>query len=404
MEMKRLDLSLDNAEIAFAHKSNGELKRANFLFSLMSSNMLVKLGTSLIPFAFKIKLPVKWMVKSTIFRQFCGGETLNDCAVTIGKLSDSHVDSILDYGVEGKQTDEDFDRATEEFLKAIQFAKANRHIPFISLKVTGLAKFLLLEKVNRQEQLSEGEIVGWNRVKGRIHRIAKAAHDANISLMIDAEESWIQLPVDMLAEEMSKFYNKERATVFNTIQLYRHDRLAFLKESFQKAKSDNYILGVKLVRGAYMEKERERAAIMKYTSPIQVSKEASDRDYNFAIDFCMENISDISFCVASHNEYSNLYATKLIEQKGLPHNHPHLCFSQLYGMGDHITFNLANAGYNVSKYVPYGPVKDVIPYLMRRAQENTSVSGQTGRELSLVRKELKRRKTQDARQKTPDKL
>ena len=385
-------LSFDHTENAFAYKSDKELRKSNFLFKLINNNMLVNIGTRLTPLAFNLHLPINSIVKSTIFNHFCGGENLNESLSVIEKLARFNVGTILDYGVEGKQSDKDFDHAVEEFIKAIKFAGGNKNIPFLSLKITGIARLSLLEKIAGNESLTEPETVEWNRVKGRMHRICKCAFDNGKSMMIDAEETWIQQPVDDLVEEMSRFYNKERAVVYNTIQHYRHDRIAFLKTALLKAHSEKYILAVKLVRGAYMEKERARAKKMNYPSPINPDKASTDKDYNEGVQFCLTNLNDISFCVASHNENSNLLAANYLLEKNLPANHPHVHFSQLLGMSDHITFNLAKAGFNVTKYVPYGPVKDVVPYLMRRAQENTSVSGQMGRELSLLKKEIARRK------------
>ena len=385
-------VSFENTEIAFSYKSNKELKKAAWLFKMMNQGWLVKIGTRLTPLAFKLRLPIKSIVRSTIFEQFCGGETLEKCVPTTEKLSKYQVETILDYGVEAKLTDEEFDKSMNEFLKGISFAKQNHHVPFISVKVTGVGAFDLLEKLHSKKTLTDAEVLSWNLVKGRMHRIAKAAHDANIGVMIDAEETWIQDPIDELTMELMKFYNKESPVIYNTFQLYRTDRLDFLKSSFEKSKAENFILGAKLVRGAYMEKERRRAGEMNYSSPIQPDKISADRDYNAALEFCFENMGGISFCVASHNEYSSMLAAEIAEKKNIVPSHRHLHFSQLYGMSDNITFNLAHAGYNVTKYVPYGPVKDVVPYLMRRAQENTSVAGQSSRELLLIRKELKRRR------------
>ena len=224
-----------------------------------------------------------------------------------------------------------------------------------------------------------------------MREICQAAADSRIGVLVDAEESWIQNTVDALTMQMMDAFNRDRVVVYNTIQLYRHDRLAFLKHSYEAAHEKGFVLGAKLVRGAYMEKERKRADQLSYPSPIQPNKEATDRDYDLGVTFCIQHIEDIALIVASHNENSNLLAARLLEQRNLPLNHPHVHFSQLYGMSDNITFNLAKAGCPVSKYLPFGPIKDVIPYLMRRAQENSSVSGQTGRELGLIKKELKRR-------------
>ena len=392
METNPKKFSFENTEIAFAYKTDKELRKANFLFNLININWLVAIGTRLTPLAFKLRLPIKAIVKSTIYDHFCGGETLTESNKVIDKLSRFNVGTILDYGVEGKVSDEDFDHATDEFITAIKFAGTNKNIPFLSLKVTGIARFALLEKIAASEKLTEPDLVEWNRVKGRMHRICKCAMENGKSMMIDAEETWIQKPVDDLVEEMSRFYNKERAVVYNTIQHYRMGSVATLKSFFEKAQAGNYLLAVKLVRGAYMEKERARAAEKNYPSPINADKAATDNEYNTGVEFCLQHLDRISFCVASHNERSNMLAANFLIEKNLATNHAHVHFSQLLGMSDHITFNLAHAGFNVTKYVPYGPVRDVVPYRMRRAQENTSVSGQMGRELSLLKSELKRRR------------
>lgn len=385
-------VSFENTEIAFSYKSNAELKKSVLMFSLMNQNWLVKIGSRLTPVAFQWKLPIHGLVKATIYEQFCGGETLAECEPVTQKLAKYNVATILDYGVEAKETNEEFDKGISEFLRAIAFSKENHHIPFISIKVTGIAAFALLEKLHAKQTLTDAEILDWNLVKGRLHKVCKAAHDAGTGVMLDAEETWIQDPVDELAMEMMKHYNKEKAVVYNTLQMYRTDRLDFLKKSLEQAKSGGFVLALKLVRGAYMERERRRAVELNYESPIQPDKAASDRDFDAAVTYCMENIDRISCCVASHNEKSSLLAAELAAKKGIPASHSHLHFSQLYGMSDNITFNLANAGYNVTKYVPYGPVKDVVPYLMRRAKENTSVKGQSSRELLLLKKEINRRK------------
>jgi proline dehydrogenase len=349
-------------------------------------------------------LPIKGIIRNTIFKQFVGGETLEETSQVAQRLGKFDVQVILDYGVEGKEGEENFDHACEEFIRVIQYAATQRNMPFMSIKVTGFARFALLEKLDaaatnksgfegrvHTEVLDEAEKAEWQRVVNRMERVIGAASESNVGVLVDAEESWIQDPVDALTMQMMAKYNKGKVTVYNTIQLYRHDRLAFLKDSFRQAALQGFVLGAKCVRGAYMEKERKRAAERGSASPIQPDKASSDRDYNAAIEFCIEHIDRVSLIVASHNEHSNLYAGQLLDQKKLPHNHPHIHFSQLYGMSDNITFNLAKAGFPVSKYLPFGPIDDVVPYLMRRAQENSSVSGQTGRELGLIRRELKRR-------------
>lgn len=401
-------ISFDNTEFAFEYKSDEQLKKAQFLFSMMGKPWLVSVGTRLAPWSIRAGLPVKGVIRKTIFSQFVGGETLEETAVVAKRLGEYNVQVILDYGVEGGDDGElGFDNSTDEFIRVINYAATQPNIPFMSIKVTGLARFALLEKLDTNMHAAEGTLMKrflrsvdelspkekeeWHRVRLRMMRICEIAAQKKIGVLIDAEETWIQDPVDALTILMMDTFNKNRCVVYNTLQHYRHDRLQFLKDSHAAAVERNFVLGAKLVRGAYMEKERKRAAEKGYPSPIQPDKESSDRDYNEGVAFCIEHIDRIALIVASHNEYSNLYATQLMQQKGLSLNHPHLHWSQLYGMSDNITFNLAHAGCSVSKYLPFGPIKDVIPYLMRRAQENTSVKGQTGRELGLIKKELERR-------------
>jgi len=401
-------ISFDNTEFAFEYKTDQQLKKAKFLFSLMGKPWLVKTGISLAPWSLKVGLPVKGLIRSTIFQQFVGGETLDETATVAKKLSEYHVQVILDYGVEGKEGEENFDHACDEFIKVITYAATQPNIPFMSVKVTGLARFGLLEKLDSMMSHNEGTLMRrylkaiddlpaqekeeWHRVRHRLMRICETAAQKNIGVLIDAEETWIQDPVDALTMLMMDTLNRNKVVIYNTLQHYRHDRLQFLKDCYAAAEERKFILGAKLVRGAYMEKERQRAADKGYPSPIQPDKESSDRDYNDAVKFCIDHIDRIALIVASHNEHSNFFAVQLLQQKGLPLNHPHVHWSQLFGMSDNITFNLAHAGCSVSKYLPFGPIKDVIPYLMRRAQENTSVKGQTGRELGLINKELMRRK------------
>ncbi|MGZ5218866.1 MAG: proline dehydrogenase family protein [Chitinophagaceae bacterium] len=401
-------ISFDNTEFAFEYKTDKQLKKASFLFSLMGQPWLVKLGTRLGPWSIRAGLPVKGIIRNTIFAQFVGGETLEETSVVAKKLGEYKVQAILDYGVEGGDDGEHgFDHATQEFIRVIKYAGTQANIPFMSIKVTGCARFGLLEKMDELmhtasgtlmkrflkvvDQLPAEEKEEWHRVRRRMMQICEAATEKKIGVLVDAEETWIQDPVDALTILMMDTFNKERVVVYNTIQHYRHDRLQFLKDSYEAAEERKFILGAKLVRGAYMEKERKRAEEKNYPSPIQPDKESSDRDYNAGVAFCIDHLDRISLIVASHNEYSNLFATQLLQQKGLPLDHAHIHFSQLYGMSDNITFNLAHAGCSVSKYLPFGPINDVIPYLMRRAQENTSVKGQTGRELALIKKELERR-------------
>ncbi|MFT3704436.1 MAG: proline dehydrogenase family protein [Agriterribacter sp.] len=405
---EEMTISFDNTQNAFEYKTDKELKKAKFLFSSMGYASLVKLGTRITPWAIKVGLPIKGIIRNTIFDQFIGGETLEETAQVAKKLGAYKVSVILDYGVEGGESGEEaFDHSMQEFIKVINYAATQTNIPFMSIKVTGFARFELLEKLDSSvadnqgslmkryakavETLTEEEKAEWQRVQDRMEKICATAAEKKIGVLVDAEETWIQDPVDVITILMMAKFNKKEAVVYNTIQLYRHDRLAFLKDSLEAAELKDFLLGAKLVRGAYMEKERKRAETLNYASPIQPDKETCDNDYNKALSFCVEHINKIALIVASHNEYSNLLATRLLIQKGLSLHHPHIHFSQLYGMSDNITFNLAKAGCSVSKYLPFGPIKDVVPYLMRRAQENSSVAGQTGRELALINKEIKRR-------------
>ena len=346
----------------------------------------------------KTGLPINGIIRSTIFQQFVGGETLEETAKVGKVLGQFDVDVILDYGVEGKESEESFDAATEQFIKVIEYAATQPNIPFISVKITGIARFGLLQKLHEAPRLRSGihdhetEEQEWENVKDRLYHICEVASEKNIGVLIDAEESWIQDPIDRLVMEVMQEFNKEKPIVFNTIQLYRHDRLSFLELSHKIAKQQGFILGVKLVRGAYMEKERKKANDSNRKSPIQIDKQSTDNDFNAAVSYCIKNIETIATIIASHNEASNLKAYDMLVEQNIATNHKHIHFSQLYGMSDNITFNMAAVGCNVSKYLPFGPIRDVIPYLMRRAQENSSVSGQTGRELTLIKRELSRRK------------
>jgi len=410
MSNSALPINFNNTEKAFAYKTDRDLKRARFLFSVMQFAPLVKLGTQITPWAIKSGLPVKGIIKNTLFKQFVGGETLEETVGVADMLEKFNVQVILDYGVEGGEGDEDkYQAEANYFIKVIQFAATRKNIPFISIKITGLVSSLLLEKLDttlsansveplvtrftsKLEQLSQEEKGQWEQLIARTVRLCQAASYAGIGIMIDAEESWIQDAIDVVATQMMAQFNLGKVVVYNTIQLYRSDRLSYLSEALQEAEQAGYLAGLKLVRGAYMEKERARAMELGYPSPIQPSKESTDMDYDAAVTICMTKIELVSIIIASHNEKSNLLAANESRSKHLSAKHPHLHFSQLYGMSDNLTFNLADAGYNVSKYLPFGPVHEVIPYLMRRAQENSSISGQTGRELELIKREFARRK------------
>ena len=386
-------ISFEDTKIAFSSKSNSDLNWSYRLFKLMGKPWLVKFGKVATNVAFTLHLPIQGMIKKTIFKQFCGGESIQDCDAKIEDLNAFNVGTILDYSVEGKTTIADLESTKNEIIATIERAKQTNAIPFSVFKVTGLSRFELLEKANEGvEHLSAEEKAEFAQVIQRVDQICKRAYDLDVPVFIDAEDSWIQDGIDRMANAMMAKYNTEKAIVYNTIQMYRHDRLAFLKVSHETAKNKRYKLGVKLVRGAYMEKERERAAEKGYPSPIQPDKAATDRDYDLALEYMVRHLNDIAICAGTHNENSSAYLANLLEENNISKTHPHVYFAQLLGMSDHISFNLSHAGYNVAKYVPYGPIKEVMPYLIRRAEENTSVAGQMGRELSLILKEKARRK------------
>jgi len=390
--MESPPIYFDDTEVAFSYKSDTELKKANFIFSIVNNPTTSSIATTLAKVSLALKLPVKGLIRSTVFKHFCGGETIDQSDKTIEALFKFSVGTILDYSAEGEKNEAGFEKTDQEIINTIAKAKGNPAIPFSVFKTTGLAAFDLLEKVHARAKLSGEETEAWQRVRQRVDRICKKGFECNVPVLIDAEDSWIQNPIDELTYEMMAKYNRERAIVFNTYQMYRADMLGNLKNALQEATRQNYYLGAKLVRGAYMEKEAERAIKLGYPNPIHPSKEATDEAFNLGLAFCIENRNRISLVCGSHNQYSNQYLASLIETHGLKHNDPHVWFAQLMGMSDNISFNLAKVGYNVAKYVPYGPVELVMPYLLRRAAENTSVAGQSSRELSLIRKELRRRR------------
>lgn len=363
------------------------------LFKVISSPIIVKIGKGLMLFALKLRLPVNFIVKKTIFKQFCGGETISECTSTIQSLGSQGIGTILDYSVEGKTNEDDFDKTTDIIIDTIKKANTEKNIPFAVFKITGISKFSLLEKASQKDkQLNTSETEELAKIEARILKICKTAHELNVPVFIDAEESWVQDIIDTWAFEMMCLFNTEKTIVYNTIQMYRHDRLNFLKTCLKQAFDHNVNYGVKLVRGAYMEKERERALEMNYPSPIQINKKATDNDYNVAQDFILENIKQFTLVAGTHNEESSMQLAKHLEKYGIQKGDSRIYFAQLLGMSDHISFNLSNEGFNVAKYVPFGPVKEVMPYLLRRADENTSVAGQTGRELGLIVTEKNRRK------------
>jgi len=385
-------VSLHNTEIAFSYKTDEELKTAYLIFSAINLPLLTKAGTKLVKIALKLKLPIRGILKKTLFRQFCGGESIDSCEATIKQLAYHRVRTILDYSAEGSDDEKSFEHVTQETLKTIQKAAEDENLPFCVFKPSGIASTRLLEKIQRGQSLTSEEEAAFERVRLRMDTLCKAAYDANKCILVDGEESWIQDVIDELVDEMMRTYNKKRAVVYNTYQMYRSDMMANLKKAFQKAATRQYFLGVKLVRGAYMEKERERAEDRGYPDRIQPNKEATDDAYNRALRYCVNNKQRIYMVSGSHNEYSNQYLVLLMQKHSLKPNDTRFYFSQLYGMSDNISFNLAHAGYNVAKYVPYGPIQLVMPYLFRRAEENTSVAGQSSREFRMVKSELQRRK------------
>ena len=384
-------IDFNNSEIAFRNKSNAELRQAHLLFKVMNNAGLVKTGKHLLNLAFAIRFPVNGIIRNTIYKHFVGGTSIADCARTIEKLAARNVGTILDFAVEGEERDELFDATCAEVIRTVEFAQHNKNVPFSAFKITGIGRFDLLAKVSEGAALTDEEKAEYRRVCDRVESIFKRGYELGVPVLIDAEHTRIQPVLDDLVMEMMAKYNQEKAIVQNTYQMYRHDAIERLKQHHREALAGGFKFGLKIVRGAYMELERARAAEMGYPSPIQPDKPATDHDFDEIIRYFVDNIDTINFMVATHNENSSQLLAQLIDERGLPHNHPHIYFSQLYGMSDHLTFNLAEKGYNVVKYVPYGEVKTMMPYLFRRAEENTSVKGQSSRELRLIEKEIKRR-------------
>ncbi|MFX0557073.1 proline dehydrogenase family protein [Maribacter sp. CXY002] len=387
-----MDRIFENTATAFALKTDSELERAYFLFKMIANEPLVKMGTLMTNFAIKAHLPVEGLIRATVFDHFCGGVSEEDCLPIVDRMYEKGVSSVLDYSVEGKEEEDPFDNATKMILKILDFVKEKKAIPFAVFKPTGFGRFALYQKVSEKKDLTSNEKAEWSRVVSRFDRVCKKAHDLEVSLLIDGEESWMQQAADDLVEDMMRKYNSKKAIVFNTLQTYRWDRLPYLKELHQRAVKDGFKVGVKVVRGAYMEKENDRAKEKGYPSPICESKLATDENFNDTIAYMLNDLDTFSLFAGTHNENSCYRLMELMDDKGMDKNNESIWFGQLYGMSDHISFNLASAGYNVAKYLPFGPVRDVMPYLIRRAEENTSVAGQTSRELSLLKKERKRRK------------
>lgn len=389
-----LEISFENTAIAFAYKDDKALRRAYLLFSLLASPTLVGISNGLFRISHRLGIPLGWIVKPTVYRHFVGGETLEECAPTVNLLANYRVKSILDYSIEGTESEAEIEAALEETLQSIRNAAGNKDIPFAVFKPTAFTTSHILEKASSGAVLSEGEKKEAEKFRQRIKRLCQEGHSLGVRILIDAEDSWYQAFIDQVVTEMMEEFNKEKAIVFNTLQMYRRDRLDYLRKAHEESKKKKYFYGVKFVRGAYMEKERKRAWKMDYADPIQPDKASTDRDYDAALKYAIENIENIEVFNGTHNEKSSLFLANLIQEKGLKPDDNRIWFSQLYGMSDHISFNLAHHGFNVAKYVPYGPVRSVMPYLIRRAEENTSIAGQTSRELKLLRKERTRRKNE----------
>ncbi|GGX02323.1 proline dehydrogenase family protein [Aquimarina muelleri] len=383
----------DNTETAFALKSDSELERAYFLFKMISNEPLVRIGTAVTNFAIKAHLPVEGLIRATVFDHFCGGVSEEDCLSVVDKMYDKKVCSVLDYSVEGKEEEIQFDAVLNKTLKLLEFADEKEAMPFGVFKPTGFGRFLVWQKKTEGIPLTESEEKEWKRIKERFDMVCKKAYDCDVALLIDGEESWMQDAADDLVTEMMRKYNKEKPIVYNTLQLYRHDRLEYLKKLHEEARVYDFKIGVKIVRGAYMEKENERAKEKGYPTPICKDKQHTDENFNETMRYILNNLNDISVFIGTHNENSSYIAMELMEELGIAKNDFRVWFGQLFGMSDHISFNMSEAGYNVAKYLPFGPVRDVMPYLIRRAEENTSVAGQTSRELNLLSQEKKRRKS-----------
>lgn len=384
-------ISFEDLEQAFAHKSDWQLRKAYGLFSLFKYNTLVNIGGRATQLALKLHMPIQPFVKHTIYEQFVGGESLKQVERTVNQLGAHNVKSILDWGGEGKTTEADFDRTLQQHLKTLDYVQHNNHVKLVAVKITGLGRFDLLARVHRGDTLLSREEKEYERIKERLHQLCERAEQVKTGIFFDAEETWIQAALDDLIEEQMRHYNKERAIVYNTYQLYLKDRFNDLKAHYEKAEKEGYWLGAKLVRGAYMEKERDRAEDKGYPSPVHEDKASVDLEYNTALVYCLDRFGRIALCAATHNEYSCMFLADEVSKRNFPNDHKYVFFAQLFGMGDHITYNLARSGFTAAKLIPYGPVKEVVPYLVRRAQENSSVQGQVGRELTMITREMKRR-------------
>lgn len=387
-------LDFSNTQIAFAYKSDSDLRLAQILFSAINSKVLVQVLKGATDVAMYVRMPVGWAVKPTLYRQFVGGETLEESSKNIKSLYESHITSVLDYSAEGGDSVADIENAFAETIRSIEFAaKHPKQISYTVFKPTAMTTDNILRKANFGKPLSSGEQIDYDAFLKRIDILCKTSFDLGVRILIDAEDYCYQNEIDRVALEMMKKYNKQRAIVFNTLQMYRHDRMSYLETIYKQSVNENFYLGIKFVRGAYMEKERARAEEGGYPSPICSTKELTDINFDTALEFTVSHIDRIETFCGTHNEKSNLYLTSLLEKYDVAKNDARIFFAQLYGMSDNITYNLAYEGYNVSKYIPYAPVDKVLPYLIRRAEENTSMAGQTSRELYYINKEIERRRS-----------
>lgn len=383
----------NNTKGAFSLKTDKELNDSIFVFRMMSRSWMVSMGSWLTKISLKFHLPVKGLIKRTIFQQFCGGETREECIPVMERMIESRVHTVFDYASEIREKGEAaFNKDLQNQLEIAEFAKDRKEIPFLAIKPTNLGAFSVWAKISSGKQVDEEEQKSWENIRNRFEVLAEKIFELGLCLQIDAEETWTQEAVDGLVEDLMRKYNKERAVIYNTVQCYRWDRLQYVKDLHERAKKEGFKIGLKMVRGAYMEKENERAKRMKYPTPICEDKEATDVNYNAVLHYCIKHLDDFAIYIGTHNEVSSYLAMQLMDQSGIARNDNRVWFSQLYGMSDHITFNLALNGFNAAKYMPFGKVDEVIPYLIRRAEENTSVKGQTGRELALLLEEKSRRK------------
>ena len=389
--MSENDIDFNDTSIAFAGKTNWQLRKAKFIFETMKKPWMVTLGTRLTLEALKLHLPVKGLIRGTLFQQFCGWESIEKCRDTIDQLGKFNVQTILDYSVEGQETEESFDRTLQEALRVVEFAHGEKNIAFCVIKLTGLGSAVLMEKRQQRQNMSQEEEIQYEKFEKRAHQLAAAAAEKGLKFMIDAEESWIQDEIDRIAYDLMRIHNQSEPVVFNTYQLYRHQALPNMQKAFDRLRLEGVYFGAKIVRGAYMEKERERASKLNYSDPIQSTKEDTDKDYDKAIDFALDHLEQFSVCAGTHNERSSAYLASQVVARNIDKSDPRVFFAQLLGMSDNISFKLSKMGFNVAKYVPYGPVEKVLPYLFRRAEENTSISGQSGRELALLESEVIRR-------------